>query len=120
MLTTATKMSTGGESPRLPMEVIKLYRSYSRNVRNNIGNNYCSFSGFRCGVCESGEKMNPLYEVLTSAEAAERWGRPDRTIRRQKGYPSRFKEGEFRQSGKVWLIIVEGMTRVFGAEPVNE
>ena len=117
-------MSTGGESPRPPMGVIKLYRSYSRNARNNIGNNYCSFSGFRCGICESGEKMNPLYEVMTSAEAAERWGRPDRTIRQactgQKGYPPRFKEGEFRQSGKVWLITVEGMTRVFGAEPVNE
>jgi hypothetical protein len=62
-----------------------------------------------------------LQAVMTAAEAAERWGKSDRTVRQActgyKGAAPRFKAGEFRQSGKVWLITVEGMTRVFGDEP---
>lgn len=65
-----------------------------------------------------------LQAVMTATEAAERWGKADRTVRQActgyKGAPPRFKEGEFRQSGKVWLITVEGMTRVFGPEPEKE
>ena len=62
-----------------------------------------------------------LQAVMTPAEAAERWGKSDVTVRQactgyKKALP-RFKEGEFRQSGKVWLVTVEGMTRVFGEEP---
>lgn len=64
-----------------------------------------------------------LQSVMTATEAAERWGKADRTVRQActgyKGAPPRFKAGEFRQSGKVWLITVEGMTRVFGAEPAK-
>lgn len=62
--------------------------------------------------------------VMTASEAAERWGKSDITIRQAcTGYvkaPPRFKEGEFRRSGKVWLITVDGMTRVFGPEPTGE
>ncbi len=62
-----------------------------------------------------------LHSVMTTAEAAERWGKADITVRQAcTGYkkaPPRFKEGEIRQSGKTWLITVEGMTRVFGEEP---
>lgn len=62
-----------------------------------------------------------LSNVMTIAEAAERWGKADITVRQAcTGYkkaPPRFKEGEFRQSGKTWLITIEGMTRVFGEEP---
>lgn len=62
--------------------------------------------------------------VMTASEAAERWGKSDITIRHAcTGYvkaPPRFKEGEFRRSGKVWLITVDGMTRVFGPEPTGE
>lgn len=64
-----------------------------------------------------------LQAVMTATEAAERWGKADRTVRQActgyKGAPPRFKAGELRQSGKVWLITVEGMTRVFGAEPAK-
>ena len=46
--------------------------------------------------------------------------KPDKTVRQastgQRGYPPRLKPDEFRQSGKVWLITVEGMKRVFGPE----
>ena len=62
--------------------------------------------------------------VMTASEAAERWGKSDITIRHAcTGYvkaPPRFKEGEFRRSGKVWLITVDGMTHVFGPEPTGE
>lgn len=65
-----------------------------------------------------------LQAVMTASEAAERWQKADITIRQAcTGYkkaPPRFQEGEFRRSGKVWLITVEGMTRVFGPEPVKE
>lgn len=64
-----------------------------------------------------------LNAVMTATEAAERWNKPVRTVRQactgQKGYPPRFNEGEYRQSGKVWLITVDGMTRVFGDEPMS-
>ena len=67
--------------------------------------------------------MSALDEVMTAAEAAERWQKADITIRQAcTGYkkaPPRFKEGEFRRSGKVWLVTVEGMTRVFGEEPAR-
>lgn len=70
------------------------------------------------------EGREALQLVMTTSEAAERWGKSDITIRHAcTGYkkaPPRFKEGEFRQSGKVWLITVEGMTRVFGPEPTGE
>ncbi len=64
-----------------------------------------------------------LQAVMTASEAAERWQKADITIRQAcTGYkkaPPRFQEGEFRRSGKVWLITVEGMTRVFGPEPAK-
>lgn len=74
------------------------------------------------------EKVRAVRECLAGrlgqSEAAERWGKADRMVRQActgyKGASPRFKEGEFCQSGKVWLITVEGMTRVFGPEPVKE
>lgn len=65
--------------------------------------------------------MNPLYEVMTPIEAAERWGKASITVRQAcTGYkkaPPRFHEDEARRSGTTWLITVAGMTRVFGPEP---
>lgn len=62
-----------------------------------------------------------LQEVMTAAEAAQRWHKADITVRQAcSGYkksPSRFRDDEIRRSGKVWLITVAGMTRVFGEEP---
>jgi len=65
-----------------------------------------------------------LSNVMTVAEAAERWGKSVVTVRQAcTGYKKaapRFKDGEIRQSGSTWLITVEGMTRVFGPEPTKE
>lgn len=67
------------------------------------------------------KSMNVLDEVMTVAEAAERWGKASITVRQAcTGYkkaPPRFREDEARQSGATWLITVAGMTRVFGPEP---
>ena len=66
------------------------------------------------------KSMNVLDEVMTVAEAAERWGKASITVRQAcTGYkkaPPRFHEDEARRSGTTWLITVAGMTRVFGPE----
>lgn len=63
-------------------------------------------------------------EVMTTAEAATRWGLSIETVKKaclgQKGYPPRFMEGEFRKSGKAWLVTREGMTRLYGPEKTTE
>lgn len=70
------------------------------------------------------KSMNVLDEVMTVAEAAERWGKASITVRQAcTGYkkaPPRFREDEARQSGATWLITVAGMTRVFGPEPDHQ
>lgn len=67
------------------------------------------------------KSMNVLEEVMTVAEAAERWGKASITVRQAcTGYkkaPPRFREDEARQSGATWLITVAGMIRVFGPKP---
>lgn len=60
-------------------------------------------------------------EVMTTAEAAERWGISAITVKQacsgQKGLPPRFKEGEeFRKSGRTWLVTKAGMERLYGKE----
>lgn len=57
-----------------------------------------------------------LNDVMTTAEAAAMLGVPENTVRvwctGQKGYPPRFKEGEFTKSGKTWLVTREGVERL--------
>ena len=59
-----------------------------------------------------------LDDVLTASEAASLYGMDESTLRRacagQKGYPPRFRDGEFRKSGRVWLITRDAMNRVYG------
>ena len=67
------------------------------------------------------DEAEALDFVMTVTEAAERWDKGDRTVRQActgyKGAPPRFVDGEFRQSGKTWLVTKAGMIRVFGEEP---
>lgn len=59
-------------------------------------------------------------DVMTAPEAAERWGLSKDTVKvaclGQKGYPPRFKKGEFRKSGRAWLVTRQGMERLYGKE----
>lgn len=61
-----------------------------------------------------------LDDVLTTAEAAVRWGIAVVTIKQacsgQKGLPPRFTPSECRKSGRTWLITKAGMERLYGPE----
>lgn len=58
-----------------------------------------------------------ISDVLTVSEAANLYQLNESTLTRactrQKGYPPRFKEGEFRKSGKIWLITRDAMERLY-------
>ncbi len=66
--------------------------------------------------------MKIIDEVMTTAEAAERWEISAITVKQacsgQKGLPPRFKESEeFRsKSGRTWLVTKAGMERLYGKE----
>lgn len=70
---------------------------------------------------EGEKKMNPLYEVMTAAEAAELWGLSPITVRQAcSGYKKaapRFTEEEIRKAAGTWLITRTAMERVFGPQP---
>lgn len=53
----------------------------------------------------------PLFEVLTSREAADLWGLSENTVT-QWCNRGRFESHEARKSGKVWLVTREGMERL--------
>ncbi len=64
--------------------------------------------------------MRVIDEVMTTPEASERWGVSIETVKKscqgQKGLPPRFKDGEFRKSGRTWLVTRAGMERLYGEE----
>lgn len=64
------------------------------------------------------ENLKIIEEVMTTAEAAERWSIPVVTIKQacsgQRGYPPRFTSEECRKSGHIWLVTRAGMERVYG------
>jgi hypothetical protein len=61
-------------------------------------------------------KRKMLNNVMTTSEAAAILGIPENTVRvwcvGQKGYPPRFKEGEFAKSGGTWLVTLDGVKRL--------
>ena len=67
--------------------------------------------------------MNIIDEVMTTAEAADLWGLSAITVKQacsgQKGLPPRFKEGEFRKSGRTWLVTRTGMERLYGEPEIS-
>jgi hypothetical protein len=80
------------------------------------------------GLCDEGDssyrpltlysnpnvKSSILKEIITFAEATEKWGLADSTLRKLVN-TDKIKEGvDYRKSGKVWLITREAMERVYG------
>lgn len=61
-----------------------------------------------------------LKGIMTTEEAAHRWGRTAQTIKKactgQRGKAPLFQEGEFAKSGRNWLVTYEAMMRVYGME----
>lgn len=62
-------------------------------------------------------------DVMTSAEAAERWGISPVTIKQacagQRNTPPRFTKSECRKSKGTWLVTKQGMERVYGAMKIR-
>lgn len=55
-----------------------------------------------------------INEIMTFAEATEKWGLADSTLRKLVK-TDKIKEGiDYRKSGKVWLITKEAMERIYG------
>lgn len=65
--------------------------------------------------------MNPLNEVMTAAEAAEKWGKAPITVQQAcSGYRKsspRLTSDEARKAGRIWLVTRAGMERLYGPEP---
>lgn len=61
-----------------------------------------------------------IYDVMTTQEAAKRWGLAIDYIKQlctgQKGNPPRLTTEECRKSGKMWLVTRAGMERLYGKE----
>lgn len=59
-----------------------------------------------------------LEDVMTTQEAAERWNVTADSLKQNcRGrVKNGFKEGEFKKSGKMWLVTRQGMERLYGKE----
>lgn len=68
--------------------------------------------------------MRAIDEVMTTPEAAERWGLSVETVKKacqgQKGNAPRFQPNEFRKSASAWLVTRAGMERLYGKEGKRE
>nr|DAE53116.1 MAG TPA: hypothetical protein [Caudoviricetes sp.] len=62
-----------------------------------------------------------LDDVMTTQEAAERWNVTADSLKQNcRGrVKNGFLEGEFRKSGKMWLVTRQGMERLYGKEKIN-
>lgn len=59
-----------------------------------------------------------LDDVMTTLEAGERWGVTPNSLKQncQGRVKNGFKEGEYRKSGRTWLVTRQGMERLYGPE----
>ena len=59
-----------------------------------------------------------LDDIMTTQEAAERWKVTADSLKQNcRGrVKNGFKEGEFKKSGKMWLVTRQGMERLYGKE----
>ena len=62
-----------------------------------------------------------LDDIMTTQEAAERWNVTADSLKQNcRGrVKNGFKEGEFKKSGKMWLVTRQGMERIYGKEKIN-
>ncbi len=59
--------------------------------------------------------MNILNEVMTFAEASEKWGLNDSTLRKLVTTGKLVEGVDFRKSGqRAWLITKKAMERIYG------
>ena len=62
-----------------------------------------------------------LDDIMTTQEAAERWNVTADSLKQNcRGrVKNGFLEGEFKKSGKMWLVTRQGMERLYGKEKIN-
>lgn len=62
-----------------------------------------------------------LDDVMTTLEAGERWGVTPNSLKQncQGRVKNGFQDGEFRKSGRTWLVTRAGMERLYGKEKDN-
>lgn len=69
---------------------------------------------------DNNEILYKFSEIMTTKEAAERWGRNADAVKHLctgiQGRPPRLTADECRKSGGVWLVTKQGMTRLYGEE----
>lgn len=59
-------------------------------------------------------------EYITAAEATAKWGLSESTLRAAFNRKSKqFQPGEYKKSGKAWLVKLSAMYRIYG-EPKKE
>ena len=59
-----------------------------------------------------------LDDIMTTQEAAGRWGVTADSLKQNciGRVKNGFKDGEFKKSGKMWLVTRQGMERLYGKE----
>lgn len=61
-----------------------------------------------------------LDDIMTTAEAAERWGIAQTSVKQlctgAQGRPPRLTEEECKKSGRTWIVTRAGMERLYGPE----
>ena len=71
-------------------------------------------------ISEPKKVVLEINEVMTFAEATQRWGLADSTLRKL-ATTNKLLEGlDFRKSGKVWLITRDAMKRMYGEEKCHK
>ena len=71
-------------------------------------------------ISEPKKVILEINEVMTFAEATQRWGLADSTLRKL-ATTNKLLEGlDFRKSGKVWLITRDAMKRIYGEEKCHK
>ena len=109
-----------GTFQKLLLELIKkdvdvtglaeMYSNYTETI--NGMDRYFFFWGYDVAKLE-------MQKEMTFAEATERWGLADSTLRKLVT-TDKLQEGiDYRKSGKVWLITKKAMKKVYG-EPKTE
>lgn len=59
-------------------------------------------------------KRSILVEVMTFAEATEKWGLADSTLRKLVNTDKLKEDIDYRKSGKVWIITEDAMLKIYG------
>jgi hypothetical protein len=94
---------------------------------------YNNESIYWIGLCDEGDssytpltlynnpkvKSSVLKEIMTFAEATEKWGLGESTLRMAVNGKSLVESQDYRKSGKVWIITKDAMIRIYG-EPLQE